>query len=223
MSTIGAVRATERFQILLGELPRDWSEAQVVLSVGDDDAAQRAAIVLAPLTPGRREGTFRFVAATPGGGKPTVDAVHRCLSRLDEESIRVRMSLGHATTVEPASDDASGVGTRLAAQWDELTGAWPPAWSDALLELELTSSDDVDRGALLLAPANPLLQDGAQSFRFRVAQRFGYGVSAGMLRRCLERLDEEAISGGISLVRLLSETQPVATQGPVWRIAGRSV
>lgn len=217
------MRAAERFEIVLSELPRSWSEAQLVLTVDKGADPDRAALVLAPLAPGRRDRTFRFTTAAPGTIGPTVDAVQRCLTRLDEESISARISLADATALEPASEEAGGVGTPLAAQWDELSHAWPPTWSDALLELELASSDDVDLGALLLGPANPLLQQGAQSFRFRVAQRFGYGASSPMLRRCFERLDEQAISGQISLVRLLSKTQPVATQGPVWRIAGRSV
>lgn len=222
-STIRAVRATERFEVILNELPRNWSTAQLVLTVEREADPERAALVLAPLAPGRRNRTFRFAVAAPGAAGPTVDAVKRAVARLDEESITARISLDEVTAHESAQEETGGVGVSLAAQWDELSRAWPPRWSDALIELELASSDDIDPGALLLAPANPLLQHGTQSFRFRAAQRFGYGISSSMLRRCLERLDERAISGTLSLVRLLSETHPVATQGPVWRIASRSV
>ena len=61
------------------------------------------------------------------------------------------------------------------------------------------------------------------TLRFRVARRFGYGVSAGMMRRCLERLDEEGIPGVLRLLNVLCDTDPVGTQGPVWRVGGRSV
>ena len=44
-----------------------------------------------------------------------------------------------------------------------------------------------------------------------------------MVRRCLERMDAERITGTLSVVTSLSDTENVATQGPVWRIAGRSV
>ena len=65
--------------------------------------------------------------------------------------------------------------------------------------------------------------DDAVGFRFRVARQFGYGAAPEMTRRCLERLDEEGISGGLTVLRVLSSTRPVATQGPVWRIGGRAV
>jgi hypothetical protein len=44
-----------------------------------------------------------------------------------------------------------------------------------------------------------------------------------MVHRCLERLDEEGIRGRVRILRALSDTQPVGTQGPVWRVGGRSV
>ena len=64
---------------------------------------------------------------------------------------------------------------------------------------------------------------GKPGFRFRVARRFGYGVSAEMARRCLERLDEEGIRGVVRVLWALSDTEPVQTQGPVWYAEGRSV
>jgi hypothetical protein len=36
-------------------------------------------------------------------------------------------------------------------------------------------------------------------------------------------MDAERIAGGISVVYELSDTENVVTQGPVWRLAGRSV
>ena len=44
-----------------------------------------------------------------------------------------------------------------------------------------------------------------------------------MVRRCLQRLDEEQIPGQIRIVRALSDTHPVGTQGPVWYIGGKTV
>jgi hypothetical protein len=44
-----------------------------------------------------------------------------------------------------------------------------------------------------------------------------------MVRRCLERLDAEQIRGDVAILRVLSESRHVATQGPVWRVGGRSV
>jgi hypothetical protein len=44
-----------------------------------------------------------------------------------------------------------------------------------------------------------------------------------MTRRCLERLAEENIRGTVQILRALSDTRPVYTQGPVWYVGGRAV
>jgi hypothetical protein len=59
--------------------------------------------------------------------------------------------------------------------------------------------------------------------QFRSARRFGYGASPGMVRRCLERCDAAGITGSVEVLRVLSDTRPVGTQGPVWQIEGRMV
>ena len=61
------------------------------------------------------------------------------------------------------------------------------------------------------------------ALRFRVSGKQGYGVTPGMARRCFERMDADRITGGISLLGELSDTENADTQGPVWRVAGRSV
>ncbi len=99
----------------------------------------------------------------------------------------------------------------------------PPDWSDLYCELELTSSDYLQRGALLLAPINPARIAGKSMFRFRVAHRFGYGASEPMTRRCLARVDGEGITGRVSILRVLSDTHNVDTQGPVWYVEGKAV
>ena len=43
-----------------------------------------------------------------------------------------------------------------------------------------------------------------------------------MVRRCLERCDSEGIRGTVTILLALSDTHPVATQGPVWQVAGRT-
>jgi hypothetical protein len=44
-----------------------------------------------------------------------------------------------------------------------------------------------------------------------------------MVRRCLERCDAERIRGTVRILRALSDTHPVATQGPVWYVGGRTL
>ena len=64
---------------------------------------------------------------------------------------------------------------------------------------------------------------GRLAYRFRVARRFGYGASAEMTERCLQRLDGEGITGSFRVLWALSDTKPVSTQGPVWYAGGRAV
>ena len=92
-----------------------------------------------------------------------------------------------------------------------------------LAELALRSSDHLERAALLIAPVNPTRDGKSLALRFRVARRFGYGVSAPMAGRCLERLDEEGIGAELRILRVLCDTDAVATQGPVWRVGGKAV
>ena len=63
----------------------------------------------------------------------------------------------------------------------------------------------------------------ATALRFRVSGSDGYGVSPLMARRCFERMDAEGITGRIAVLHGLSNTENAVTQGPVWRLAGRSV
>jgi hypothetical protein len=54
---------------------------------------------------------------------------------------------------------------------------------------------------------------GRTGFRFRCANQQGYGASAGMVGRCLARLDEAEITGRVRITRVLSDVQPLGTQG----------
>ena len=44
-----------------------------------------------------------------------------------------------------------------------------------------------------------------------------------MTARCLERVDEAGDPGRLKILRILSDTHNVATQGPVWRVEGKAV
>ena len=70
---------------------------------------------------------------------------------------------------------------------------------------------------------NPTRVVDANALRFRCSGKQGYGVSPGMARRCFERMDAEGITGRVTIVQVLSDTENAATQGPIWRLAGRSV
>lgn len=201
-------------------LPDDWGDARLALTVEQEGDCARAAALLAPLNPGHSGARIRFYADRRGGG-PRPEAVRRLLARLDEEKIEGRLELVSAGEAEPApvaSRQAS-----LADAWDAALAGLPEDWSDLYAEVELASTDYLEPAALRLAPVNPARYGGKPGFRFRCARRFGYGASPGMVRRCLERLDEAGIAGEIRILRALSDSKPVATQGPVWLVGGRSV
>jgi hypothetical protein len=139
---------------------------------------------------------------------------------MDEEGIGGTLTLASARDAVPAQPAARET---LAVAWDAAVAQLPADWSDLLCELELTSSDHLDPAALLLGPLNPLATEGKLGYRFRAASTFGYGASAGMVRRCLSRLDEAGIPGEVRVLRVLSDTQPVGTQGPVWYVGGKAV
>jgi hypothetical protein len=213
------MRLVEQWRAIEAGLPSDWDDARLDLLVHDASRLDRAAGLLGPLTPGRAGRELRFFCARRGAG-PRPDAMRRLLGRLDEERIRGTLGLISSGEAEPSAVPERQT---LAAEWDAALATLPPDWSDLYVELELDSSDYLERGALLLAPANPARYGGKPGFRFRSARRFGYGVAAEMARRCLARLDEERITGRLRIVHALSETDPVATQGPVWYLGGKVV
>lgn len=230
----------ERSQELLHGLPRGWRRARLELTVDEPEESDRAALILGPAAPGRTGNRFVLnVYAGPERLGTSPDAARRVLQRLDEEGIRGRLRVvatdgdeaaEAAPAAEPAPEVSAGGRVRaatprsLAAGWQALVETFPPDWSHCYAELVLDSSDYLERAALLMAPANPLRPDARPTIlRFRAARAVGYGVSAGMARRCLERLDAETITGRVGVFRVVSEDRPVGTQGPVWRIGGQSL
>ena len=67
---------------------------------------------------------------------------------------------------------------------------------------------------------NPRRDGSRLAFRFRSARRHGYGAAPEMVARCLTRCDDDGIRGTVRVLRTLSDTHPVYTQGPVWQLDG---
>jgi hypothetical protein len=207
-----------RFNAIERELPDDWAEARLTLTVADDARCDRAAALLGPANPGRRGKTIRFIAARRGAGVGP-EAVRRLLRRLDAERIAGELELvsAHETPVAEVQRRES-----LRDTWKRAVDGLPADWSDVYGEVRFTSTDYVEPAALLLAPLNPA-RSGPAALRFRCAHHFGYGVSPEMATRCFERCDENGITGEVEILHALSDTYPVATQGPVWLLGGRNV
>jgi hypothetical protein len=216
------VSLVDQWQAIESDLPDGWGNARLRLTVDEEEDFARSTALLGPATPGRHGRVISFFAARRGAG-PSPELVTRLLRRLDKERIRGELQLV-GTDVDAKAEEAASPGpTTFVAGWERELAALPDDWSDLYLELELFSSDYLDRGALLLAPLNPARYGDKPGFRCRVARRFGYGASTQMAQRCFERLDEEDIRGTVSVLRALSETRPVQTQGPVWYVGGKSV
>ncbi len=200
-------------------LPEGWERAELRLRIPDAQQRERATALLGPLMPGRVRGEVYFHVSRHAGVGP--QAARRLLANIDEERIEGTLVLaGIAAPGQAAPEDAPGRAA-FVAQWDALTAALPADWSDLLCRVELASSDDLPRAALLSAPLNPSRPEREVGFDFRAAHTTGYGASAQMVRRCLARLDESGIPGSVVVLRALSDTRHVSTQGPVWYVGGK--
>jgi hypothetical protein len=211
--------AVDQWATIEQELPQGWTEARLVFTPEGD--VSEAAAILAPLAPGRVGGELRIHVARAGSG---AERVRNVLGRLDARRVWGTLELLDATRGEVTPPTrAAAPAQSLASAWEDVQEELPPDWSDVLCQLDLDSSDHVPRAALLGAPLNPRRVPGAIALRFRASGAQGYGASPGMVQRCLERMDADGVTGRLSVVFGLADTDNAVTQGPVWRIAGRSV
>jgi hypothetical protein len=209
----------EQFNDLEHGLIDEWSELRLQLTVADQDRAERAAALLGPTGPGVFGRSIRFAVdrAGPGVGP---EAARRLLKRLDDERIDGNLKL---VGTRKAMPEELREKETLGGQWERQLASAPADWSDIYAQIRLDSTDYVERAALLLAPVNPSRAGDAATLRFRSAHHFGYGVSPEMAGRCFGRCDEEGITGQVEILRVLSDTHPVGTQGPVWLLDGRTI
>jgi hypothetical protein len=219
-----AVKLVDQWAALERRLPIDWETIVLRLSTEQPDDVGEAARVLGPMNVGR-VGDQLVVTVRRAGGAAGPEAARRLFGRLDQARIWCLLEQDEVGVREP---DAATPAAPAAAQASPVAEAWetalaelPSGWSDLLCRLELASSDLLPRAALHCAPMNPTRDGDAVAFTFRCASREGYGVSPEMARRCFERLDAEGIEGEVSVLRVVSDTDNVATQGPVWYVGGK--
>ena len=202
-------------------LASGWGEARIRLTVEVAADIDRAAALLAPAQPFRGElDTVSFRVARDGSG-PSTESVRRLLARLDGERL-------HGTLVVVSSQEA------LVALAAAPAATLPESWAAALANPPGRLERPARRGRARLVgllrargapsrPDQPPRVGEGSVLQFRSASRFGYGASPGMVGRCFERCDAEGIRGTVRVLRVLSDTRPVGTQGPVWQIDGRTV
>lgn len=195
-----------------------WSALELELVLADAGLIDRAAALLGPANPGRSGNKLRFATGRHGRGIGP-EALRRLLTRLDDEDIEGKLVL---LREEDATSDLR-VRETLHDQWTNAVAVLPSDWSDVYAEVRFDSTDYLEPAALRLAPVNPSRCGGVATLCFRCARRFGYGVSPEMAARCLQRCDEHGMTGTVEILRVLSDTDPVATQGPVWLVSGRVV
>ena len=213
---LSRVALVDEWRAIEESLPEGWESARLRLIVADRSRVERAAALLGPANPGRYGSFVTFDVARRGEGT-SPNLVRPLLARLDAEGINGTLD---AVGVEEIAAATAAPATRLARQWQHHLDELPEDWSDLYGEVDLASSDYLERAALLLAPVNPSRVPDRTAFRFRAARRFGYGASSMMTHRCFERLDSESIRGTLRILWALSDTKPVYTQGPVWYAGG---
>jgi hypothetical protein len=201
-------------------LPGDWEDVTLVVTTEQPGDLPRAAQVLGPMGAGKVGGTL-ILHVRRAGGAQGPEAARRLFRRLDESRTWAMLDQRDVRSAHAAAPAAPEDAVPIAISWDAALAPLPPDWTDLLCELEVDSSDYLDRGALLCAPLNPTRDRSRLAFVFRCSGRSGYGVSRPMARRCFERLDGAGITGVTRVLRALSDTDNVGTQGPVWVVGGK--
>jgi hypothetical protein len=213
------VKLVDQWAAIEASLPHDWDDVRLTVRTEQPGDLPRAAQVLGSMGAGR-VGDSLVLHVRRAGGPSGPEAIRRLCRRLDADRVWCLLSLDEVTAAAEVSAPPPEY-PPLAEQWDEALAPLPDDWSDLLAEIEIDSSDLLPRVALLCAPLNPTRDPDRLGFLFRCARRAGYGVSPGMARRCLERVDAEGMPGRVSVRWVLSDTGHVATQGPVWLSGGR--
>ncbi|RDI73374.1 hypothetical protein Gocc_2974 [Gaiella occulta] len=218
------MKLVDQWRTIEENLPARWEDVRLTLTTEQPGDLPRAAQVLAPLGPGKVRSTL-VLRVRRAGGAQGPEAARRLFARLDESRTWAQLEQvqAHVDGEGGMPDERGAAEVPVAATWDAALAPLPAGWSDLLCELEVDSSDYLDRAALLCAPLNPTREAPRLAFTFRCSGRSGYGVSPGMARRCFERLDGAGISGRTRVLRVLCDTDNVDTQGPVWLVGGKTL
>ncbi len=197
-------------------MPDSWARASLRLELHDRAAADQAAATLGPTGPYRVSPTILQFSVARDGSALGPQGITRLLARIPKGTLSLSNSQASPRLEEREI-------TSLVEGWDAALAGLPSDWSDLYAEIEFTSSDYIEPAAVLCIQMNPRRDGTRAAFNFRAGRQAGYGVAPGMARRCFERCDEKGIRGSISVLRVLSDTHLVATQGPVWLSGGKTL
>jgi hypothetical protein len=211
------VSVAQQWEAIGSSLPPDWARAQLRLELRNREAADAAAAMLGPAGPYRAAATVLLFGVARDGSGTSPDNIVRLLRRVPIGTLSLSGSQA-ATTTAPTHTPRS-----LTEGWDAAVAGLPADWSDMYAELEVLSTDYIERASVLCIQCNPRRDGRRAALRFRCARTSGYGVSPEMARRCLERCDAENIRGSVSILRALSGSRHVGTQGPVWLAGGKTL
>ena len=203
----------DQWKTLGSELPETWSSVELEFRLEQRGEAELASRLLGPAQPRRPEpGVLRFRVARDGTA-PSPDGIQRLFRRIDAERVHGKLALvgqtARGTTPELVEES-------LVESWDAAEQSLPADWSHVVCEVELRSTDYVDRASLNCVPMNLRRMGDTPRLRFRAARTFGYGAAPQMVRRCFERCDHDGIKGTVRVLNAVSSSDPVGTQGPVW-------
>jgi hypothetical protein len=211
------VSVADQWKTIGSELPDGWTQARLRLALKDRAAADRAAAMLGPAGAYRAAPTVLLFTVARDGTATSPDNLTRLLRNVPNGAL----SLSGSKVAE--HEAAPRAMTTLTESWDRALEGLPADWSDMYVEVSLTSSDFVEPASVLCVQCNPRRDGKRAALRFRCARVKGYGVSPEMARRCLERCDAARIQGSVSVLRSVSGSRHVGTQGPVWLENGKTL
>ncbi|MSO95001.1 MAG: hypothetical protein EXQ81_04300 [Thermoleophilia bacterium] len=220
------MRLVDQWRTMADGFPTDWEQARLTLTPDQPGDLARVGQVLGSINAGKVGASLVFEVESSAGPQSQQTALRlfglldrdRIWCHLEQSNVRTRV----ATAPEDAGNASRQTGS-VAGSWDAALAPLPSDWTDLLCELAIDSSTLLDRTALLCAPLNPTRSGSRLVFTFRCSGRSGYGASPSMARRCFERLDDEGIVGAACVLRVLSDTDNVDTQGPVWLVGGKTL
>jgi hypothetical protein len=211
------VSVAPQWNAIGSSLPDGWVSAQLRLELRDREAADQAAAMLGPAGAYRAAPTVLLFTVARDGSATSPENLRRLLRYVPRGTLS--LSGSQAAPKRSATRRVTG----LTEAWDAAVAGLPADWSDIFVEVQLTSTDFVERASVLMVQCNPRRDGQRAALRFRCARVAGYGVSPEMARRCLARCEAEAIEGSVVVLRAVSGSRHVGTQGPVWLAGGKTL